>query len=294
MRLSRCYFSTKIKAKASLDYCVDTVRKHDYEHYLCALLVPRGARDAVFAVRALNVETSQIRDMVTDKQTGKMRLQFWRDAVDAIYKNERVPEHPVAIELAHNIRQRKLSKMWFTKLLNAREANLADQPIQFTKEVEDYAENTHSSLLYLTLESLGVQDITADHAASHLGKAETIAMLLRAAPYYRSCRRVPIPMDILMRHGASQEDFIRGELTAELKEATFDFASLANTHLVKVQSLRKGIPPRSISAFLPAVACEKFLTKIRQLDFNLFDPQLTERNTLLPITLLKKSWMRTY
>ena len=35
------------------------------------------------------------------------------------------------------------------------EANLADHPIQFTKEVEDYAENTHSSLLYLTLESLG-------------------------------------------------------------------------------------------------------------------------------------------
>ena len=57
--------------------------------------------------------------MVTDKQTGKMRLQFWRDTVDAIYQvivqnvfdykmfyfmllqNERVPEHPVAIALAH-------------------------------------------------------------------------------------------------------------------------------------------------------------------------------------------------
>ena len=50
----------------------------------------------------------------------------------------------------------------------------------------------------------GVQDITADHAASHLGKAETIAMLLRAAPYYRSCRRVPIPMDILMRVSCQQ------------------------------------------------------------------------------------------
>ena len=37
-----------------------------------------------------------------------------------------------------------------------------------------------------------------------------------------------------MQHGASQEDFIQGELTAQLKEATFDFASLANTHLVKV------------------------------------------------------------
>lgn len=81
MRLSRCYFS-KTNARASLDYCVDTVRylvyckvmvthaylpcrKYDYEHYLCALLVPRGARDAVFAVRALNVETSQVNEDIT-------------------------------------------------------------------------------------------------------------------------------------------------------------------------------------------------------------------------------------
>ena len=45
----------------------------------------------------------------------------------------------------------------------------------------------------------GVKDVTADHAASHLGKAETIVMLLRAASYYRSRRRVSIPLDILMR-----------------------------------------------------------------------------------------------
>ena len=28
----------------------------------------------------------QIRDVVTDQQTGKMRLQFWRDTIDTIYQ----------------------------------------------------------------------------------------------------------------------------------------------------------------------------------------------------------------
>ena len=32
---------------------------------------------------------------------------------------------------------------------------MTDQPIQYTKEVEEYGESTHSSLLYMTLESLG-------------------------------------------------------------------------------------------------------------------------------------------
>lgn len=41
--------------------------------------------------------------------------------------------------------------------------------------------------------------MNADHAASHVGKAEGIITLLRAAGYYRAQRHVPIPMDIIMR-----------------------------------------------------------------------------------------------
>ncbi|XP_065913694.1 NADH dehydrogenase (ubiquinone) complex I, assembly factor 6-like [Dysidea avara] len=291
--LSRYCFPSKSNA-TPMSYCVELVRKHDYEHYLCGLLTPGGVRDTVFALRAFNVETSQIRDSVTEKHIGKMRLQFWRDTIDSIFKNGSPPEHPVAMALAHVTKHRKLSKLWFTRLLNAREHNLEDHPFHYTREIEEYAENTNGALLYLTLECFGVQDVTADHAASHLGKAETIVTLLRAASYYRSCRRVCIPMDVLMRHGASQEDFVRGELTPALKEATFDFASLANTHLLKAQSLRGQIPSNSIPAFLPAVACESFLARIRKLDFNLFDPRLTTRNSLLPLTLLRKSWMRKF
>ena len=87
--------------------------------------------------------------------------------------------------------------------------------------METYAENTFSSILYLTLEGAGrsvcgyrvttltnhtvggiiagVKSIDADHAASHVGKAEGIVTLLRAMPYYRSRRRVLLPLDIMMR-----------------------------------------------------------------------------------------------
>ena len=45
----------------------------------------------------------------------------------------------------------------------------------------------------------GVKDVNADHAASHVGKAEGIVTLLRAAPYHRAQRSVLIPMDIITR-----------------------------------------------------------------------------------------------
>lgn len=57
-----------------------------------------------------------------------------------------------------------------------------------------------SVLLYCTPStSSGVRDVHADHAASHLGKAEGIVILLRSVAYFRSRRRVLIPMDILLR-----------------------------------------------------------------------------------------------
>lgn len=45
----------------------------------------------------------------------------------------------------------------------------------------------------------GVQDVSADHAASHVGKAESIVTQLRAVPYHRSRRTVLLPMDIITR-----------------------------------------------------------------------------------------------
>ncbi len=44
----------------------------------------------------------------------------------------------------------------------------------------------------------GVKDVHADHAASHIGKAQGIVTCLRATPYHSSRRKVYLPMDICM------------------------------------------------------------------------------------------------
>ena len=46
-------------------------------------------------------------------------------------------------------------------------------------DLESYAEATASSLAYATLEALGVRDLAADHAASHVGKAVALSTLLK-------------------------------------------------------------------------------------------------------------------
>jgi NADH dehydrogenase [ubiquinone] 1 alpha subcomplex assembly factor 6 len=68
------------------------------------------------------------------------------------------------------------------------------------KELEVYAENTRSLMLYMNLHLLGIDDKRANLAASHLGRALGICDVLKKTPYYLAVHRGYIPTDILMKH----------------------------------------------------------------------------------------------
>ncbi|XP_006076320.1 NADH dehydrogenase (ubiquinone) complex I, assembly factor 6 isoform X2 [Bubalus kerabau] len=255
-------------------YCLELLRKRDYEGYLCSLLLPAESRSSAFALRAFNVELAQIKDSVSEKTIGLMRMQFWKKTVDDIY-GDNPPHQPVAIEL------------W-------KEKNLDDKAYRNIQELENYAENTQSSLLYLTLEILGIKDLHADHAASHIGKAQGIVTCLRATPYHGSRRRVFLPMDICMLHGVSQEDFLRKSQDRNVRDVVYDVASQAHLHLKHARSFHRSVPVKAFPAFLQTVALEDYLKKIQQVDFDLFHPSLQRKNTLLPLSLYIQSWRKRY
>ncbi|KAF7246099.1 NADH dehydrogenase (ubiquinone) complex I, assembly factor 6 [Varanus komodoensis] len=273
-------------------YCLNLVRKRDYEGFLSSLLLPAGSRSSAFALKAFNIELAQA-DSVTQKTIGLMRIQFWRKAVEDIY-HDKPPQQPVAIELWKAIKRQNLTKRWLMKIIDEREKNLDDRPYRDISELEMYAENTQSTLLYLVLETLGVKDIHADHAASHIGKAQGIVTCLRATPFHASRRKVFLPMDICMLHGVSQEDFIRYNQEKKVKNVIYDIASQAHVHLEHARSFRKDVPVKAFPAFLCTAALEDYLIKLQKVDFNVFHPVLHRRSTLLPLHLYIRSWKKTY
>ncbi|XP_069477490.1 NADH dehydrogenase (ubiquinone) complex I, assembly factor 6 isoform X5 [Ambystoma mexicanum] len=235
----------------------------------------------------------QVKDLVSQKNIGLMRMQFWRTAVEDMY-HDNPPHQPIAMELWKAIKKHKLTKSWFMRIIDEREKNLDDRAYRTIQELEKYAENTQSSLLYLTLETLGVKDVHADHAASHIGKAHGIITCLRAVPYHSSQRKVFLPMDICMMHDVSQEDFIRGSLEKQVRDVAFDIASQAHVHLEHARSFCKNVPTKAIPAFIHTVTLDMYLNKLRKVDFNVFHPSLQRKNTLLPWQLYIQSWKKTY
>jgi NADH dehydrogenase [ubiquinone] 1 alpha subcomplex assembly factor 6 len=81
----RLYSSSSSDLAKQQKYCSDLTRQHDHESYLCSLFLPRAVRPSVHAVLAYNVELAKIPDSVSELNLGRIRMQWWRDAIEAIY-----------------------------------------------------------------------------------------------------------------------------------------------------------------------------------------------------------------
>jgi hypothetical protein len=67
------------------------------------------------------------------------------------------------------------------------------------KELEIYAENTRSLLLYLNLHLLYIDDTNANMAASHIGRCLGICDIIKKTPFYLAKHRTYIPSELLIK-----------------------------------------------------------------------------------------------
>jgi NADH dehydrogenase [ubiquinone] 1 alpha subcomplex assembly factor 6 len=218
---------------------------------------------AYLAIRAFNIEVARIADLVSSPTVGAIRMQFWRDTINSSF-DAQPPAEPVAVLLASVLQHYKLNKSWFLRLINTREKYLSNPPYTNLADLESYAENTYSTLLYLTLSAYPLNSITMDHLASHIGKATGICAILRGFPLLAfppppnhhstptgalgivppTSRRgaITLPLDIMAKSGVREEDIYRqGGNAPGLRDAVFEVATRASDHLITARSMLSNI-----------------------------------------------------
>ncbi|PKA63986.1 Protein farnesyltransferase/geranylgeranyltransferase type-1 subunit alpha [Apostasia shenzhenica] len=271
-----------IAIRAAFSYCVQQVRRYDYHHYLSLLHLPPAMRRAAFAFRAFNIEISRAMDLTSEPRVGLMRLLWWQEAVDKVFAKKLV-EQPVARALSSVISEHKISKQWLKRSIEARinDANREDNSIpKCTSDLEKYAEDTQSTILYMTLQAGGIQSTAADHAASHIGKASGLLLLLKSLPYHfgRTGKIPYIPADVAEKYGLLTTINGRSEIVIEfgeqISEAVFDVASVAGAHLQKARGLASTVPQEAFPVLLPAVSAQVLLDSLQRSHFNVFDSSL--------------------
>ncbi|XP_063984016.1 NADH dehydrogenase (ubiquinone) complex I, assembly factor 6 [Diachasmimorpha longicaudata] len=267
-------------------YCMELVRRNDFESYLCTLLLPNDLRAPAFAIRAFNVEIALIQDQTTEAAISGMRYSFWNDTLKKIY-SDNPPQAPVPLELHRILKTVKLSKHYFQRLLDARWKKWQSSDFPDLESLEKYSEDTVSPIYYLLLEARGIKDINVDHIASHLGKSQGITTLLRSIPHHAQRRVCVIPQELLIKHRVPTESVFRGEMSKELSDVIFNVASRAHQHLEKAKNLRKNTKKNLSSIFLPAVNIEKYLTQLQTFDFNVYSSSLHKKDNMLALQILK-------
>lgn len=272
------------------DYCLAAVRRYDYENYLATLLLPKSGIRSAFAVRALNVELSQIRDSITQRSIGEMRLLFWRDAIAHLFDDGQqvVRDSPIVRELSLAVRRHALSSARLRDLVDAREQSLSDRPFPSLADAELHMEKSTSALLLLLLQCVEGGK-AGRQAANHVGKAIGLQTLLRAVPYNAAAGRCYLPMDLLRQHAVKPHEIVRDARAcrAGLQAIAKRIAVAAERHLVDAQAAlppdlaRKSVFP----VFLPTVACRLYLARLERAQFDVFDGSLASRDGTLPFRL---------
>lgn len=242
-------------------------RKGDYDAYLIRQFVPKSARDAYDALRTLNLELARLPETVSNPTIGRFRMQFWRDAVNNTFAGK-PPREPISIVLHSAITaltersqsgSAKSLKFWLLRLINTREQHMDNRPFPSLTALEEYAENTYSTLMYMTLAAIPVRSVHTDHLASHIGKACGIVATLRGIPILAAppqpiqtrsgvdvgITRNPallLPLDVMAQVGLREEDVFRKGPDAEgLQDAVFNVATRANDHLITAREMLKNL-----------------------------------------------------
>ncbi len=277
-------------AEAGISGVGALVRRHDRDRYQTALFAPAARREGLFALYAFNYEIARVRETVTQPILGQLRLQWWREVVDAAYAGVPPRRHEVAQPLSEAIRRFSLCREPFDRMIDAREGELANAAPADLAALEEYAAATSASLVHLALAVLGAD---ASHAAAReVGIAYALAGLLRAMPSHARSGRRYIPDDIASRTGIDLADYAALRGTPALRAAVTQIAAAARSHLAAAR--RQAAPRAARPALLPAVIADRFLARLRRAGDNPFSPPLRAPDTMqawrLAATMLTGRW----
>ena len=209
----------------NFSHCERLLREEDRDRFLATLFAPANKRPALFSIYAFEIEVAHISGRVSEPLAGEVRLQWWRDVVTGISR-EQAAGNPVAAALIETIERYQLPEQIFVDLIEAQRDALYRKPVETIGEFEQWAEKTYGGIFALAARILSGGGPDLDDVSRHAG----IAL---------ACMKVAAP------------------------EPQFqDFSDLADRHLTAVRAALPAPAADTNAAFLPLALVRRTLREI--------------------------------
>ena len=276
-----------------LSHCAAEVREHDPDRYLATLFAPAEAREALFALYAVDHEITRVRRMVSEPMAGLVRLQWWREALEAIAA-DRPPAHPVVEALHARWDRFAPLRPRLERAIDAHEQELSAEPPADLAALERRLAASAGEVSLAAMDLLEVQGEPARAAARHLGVALGLVRLLQSLPGDLRRARGPLPQALLARHGVDPEGLDQAAAGAALRPVVAEVTARAREHLHQARRHRRAIPRRALAALLPAPLLDAYLKRLARARFDPLAPVRSQPGGTAPLRLLGRYALRRY
>jgi phytoene/squalene synthetase len=262
--------------ESSIAYCLQQVRRYDRDRYLTVVAAPREAAADLAALYAFNLEIALVRDQVSEPMLGRIRLQWWREAIAEVYEGR--PRHHAVLQSLAALHARTsspdcLHRAHFERMIDARESELDEIIPADLDALESYADATSGDLLRLAAEAAGVDAASGDPAAliRHVGVGFGLTGIARATLYLARKRRTMLPESLLREHGISLDRLYDLKPQPGLNAAIAALAHAARRHLDAAK--RIAAPKPLLPALRIGTLARAELARLEACNHDLFDPR---------------------
>ena len=243
--------------------CGEIVRAGDPDRFRTALFAEPEKREHLFALYAFNLEIAKIAPMVSEPMLGEIRLQWWREAIEAAYTDGTVRSHEVVEPLTRAIREKHLLKRCFDLIIDARAQDLDPAFPENSESLKKYLGDTGGSLAILACIASGAIGDKSIEVVQDIGTAIAIARYLEAAPILieqgkRTFAHEPETSDSEQDHDGKSET-VRTQTDPHLAEAVRSLAEYGLERLVLARKHRGMVPKENTPALLEARLAEPIL-----------------------------------
>lgn len=232
-------------------------RQHDPDRFLCALFAPAPAREALFALVALNHELARAREATTNPMAALIRLQWWRDAIEEARAGRAARRHEVAEPLHAAIVAGALDTGALLDMADAREAE-AQEAIATEQDFVAWLRGTAGGWSAAAGLALGADAAQAE-VLRGLGAAYGLAGVLRSVAAHAAQGRCLLPADRLAGAGLSPEAVVAAPGAPALRALLREMAAEG---LVALRGARRDVAAGAVAAALPAVLARRDLARI--------------------------------
>ncbi len=241
-------------------HCESLVRERDREAFLASLFAPEPQRRGLHALYAFALEIERVPDAVREPFAGEIRLQWWRDVLAGM-RDDEAKANPVAAALLDTIARTGIDAERLQQAIDARQFDLAAQPMESQQELLRYLDDTSGVIVALAAQLLE-PGWNTEEAAKLAGRAIGMLRLLRSLPKDIANGRLFIPLDLLAANGVHTESVMAGENSEGFQRTLSALAESAERDAATLRSLR--VPTGALPAFLRVALVPASAARVRK------------------------------